>query len=132
MSHSPADQLRAKAVSLYNDLKPRAAQLTNKDRRAIPQQDMPSQDPALRVKNMQEVTYGYSKEQAVVEALRCFGCKNAPTPTVEHFERNEFVYIIGVADAKKIISAHGSARRERIGDKYFITIKGVRVDHFYQ
>jgi glutamate synthase (NADPH) small chain len=77
MSFIPQSQLKAEAVRLYDDLKPKSGALTAKDRKAIPQQDMPAQDPAARVKNMEEVTYGYSKEQAVVEALRCLQCKKA-------------------------------------------------------
>ncbi|MBN2351738.1 MAG: NADPH-dependent glutamate synthase [Spirochaetales bacterium] len=77
MSFIPREQLKTEAERLYNELKPKAAELTARDRRAIPQQEMPSQAPEERVKNMQEVTYGYSKEQAVVEALRCLQCKKA-------------------------------------------------------
>ena len=35
-----------------------------------------SQDPAERVKNFEEVSYGYNKEEAVLEAARCIQCKN--------------------------------------------------------
>ena len=52
--------------------------LDNKDRLAIPSQEMPSQDPSVRVKNMEEVALGYFPEQAKLEALRCIKCKNAP------------------------------------------------------
>ena len=78
MSYKTPQLLKAEAERLYADLAPRKGELTVKDRRAIPQQDMPAQEPAARVKNMEEVTYGYSREQAVVEALRCLQCKNAP------------------------------------------------------
>jgi glutamate synthase (NADPH/NADH) small chain len=77
MSYIPAKQLREEAERLYKELKPKATEMSNKDRRAIPQQEMPAQDPTERVQNMSEVTYGYSREQAVVEALRCLRCKNA-------------------------------------------------------
>jgi glutamate synthase (NADPH/NADH) small chain len=53
-------------------------ELKNKDRMKIPQQDMPSQNPNERIKNMQEVALGYFEEQAKIEALRCLQCKNAP------------------------------------------------------
>jgi glutamate synthase (NADPH/NADH) small chain len=52
--------------------------LTPKDRRAIPQQDMPSQAPVVRAGNMGEVALGYTEDQAVVEAHRCLDCKTAP------------------------------------------------------
>lgn len=39
---------------------------------------MPSQDPMVRRGNIEEVALGYSPEQARLEALRCFQCKNAP------------------------------------------------------
>lgn len=54
------------------------AELTAKDRREIPQQDMPSQDPAIRRSNMEEVAIGYTEEQVLVESQRCLQCKNAP------------------------------------------------------
>jgi glutamate synthase (NADPH/NADH) small chain len=45
---------------------------------AILQQEMPSQDPHERARNMDEVALGYSEDQAVIEASRCLGCANAP------------------------------------------------------
>ena len=35
------------------------------------------QEPAVRAKNFDEVCYGYNKEEAMEEATRCLGCKNA-------------------------------------------------------
>ena len=35
------------------------------------------QDPAVRAKNFEEVCLGYNKEEAMEEASRCIGCKNA-------------------------------------------------------
>ena len=35
------------------------------------------QDPQVRAKNFEEVCYGYNKEEAMEEATRCLGCKNA-------------------------------------------------------
>ena len=35
------------------------------------------QEPAVRAKNFEEVCYGYNKEEAMEEATRCLGCKNA-------------------------------------------------------
>ncbi len=39
---------------------------------------MPTQDPAVRAHNFQEVALGYSEETALQEALRCLNCKNMP------------------------------------------------------
>lgn len=36
---------------------------------------MPEQDAKVRATNFEEVSYGYSKEQAQAEASRCLGCK---------------------------------------------------------
>ena len=35
------------------------------------------QDPQVRAKNFEEVCLGYNKEEAMAEANRCIGCKNA-------------------------------------------------------
>ena len=35
------------------------------------------QDPQVRAGNFKEVCYGYNKEEAMEEAMRCIGCKNA-------------------------------------------------------
>ncbi len=50
----------------------------NRERMALPVQDMPCQDPVARARNMDEVALGYSEAQARVEAARCLQCKNAP------------------------------------------------------
>ena len=42
----------------------------------IPRQPMPEQDPKLRVRNFEEVPFGYSPQTATVEAGRCLQCKN--------------------------------------------------------
>lgn len=42
---------------------------------AIPRQKMPEQDPVNRIKNFEEVPYGYTPEMARQEALRCLQCK---------------------------------------------------------
>lgn len=39
---------------------------------------MPTQDPAVRAHNFDEVTLGYTMELAEAEAQRCLGCKNKP------------------------------------------------------
>ena len=39
---------------------------------------MPEQDPNVRNKNFEEVSLGYTKEQAMEEATRCLNCKHQP------------------------------------------------------
>ena len=35
------------------------------------------QEPEVRAKNFEEVCLGYTEEEAMAEAARCFNCKNA-------------------------------------------------------
>ena len=49
-----------------------------KERMAIEHQEMPSQDAKARRGNMDEVALGYTEDMAVLEAMRCLGCKNRP------------------------------------------------------
>lgn len=77
-THKTAQTLAAEAVALWNDYKDRQGELKVKDRIAIPQQDMPAQDPVERGGNQQEVALGYTDEQVRVESLRCLQCKTAP------------------------------------------------------
>ncbi|MDA3835935.1 MAG: NAD(P)-binding protein, partial [Spirochaetales bacterium] len=75
MSHD-LKTLQSNAKKILESIDP--SQLKAKDRLAIPLQDMPAQDPEVRVHNMNEVATGYTREQAMVEALRCLQCKTAP------------------------------------------------------
>ncbi len=77
MSHKNPAELRAEAITILGELKSKE-KIRTKDRLAVPQQDMPSQDPHTRNANMFEVTYGYFEEQARLEAERCLQCRNAP------------------------------------------------------
>ena len=70
------ETLRAAAATLLGELEGQA--LSPKDRMAIPPQEMPTQAPDVRCRNMDEVATGYSAEQARLEAMRCLQCKNAP------------------------------------------------------
>ncbi len=63
---------------LLAELLPRKDELKARERLRIPPQPMPNQDPAERVRNMNEVALGYTPEQARLEAMRCLQCKNAP------------------------------------------------------
>ncbi|RKY89836.1 glutamate synthase (NADPH), homotetrameric [candidate division KSB1 bacterium] len=49
-----------------------------KHRAAKKRVPMPRQDPKLRIANFDEVALGYSKDDAVKEALRCLQCKKSP------------------------------------------------------
>lgn len=78
MSEKTAQELMSEAKEIFAKILPRASSLTPKERIAIPAQEMPSQDPHERRKNMSEVAIGYSPEQVRLEAMRCLQCKNAP------------------------------------------------------
>ena len=42
---------------------------------SLVKQEMPTQAPDVRNKNYEEVSLGYTKEQAMEEATRCLNCK---------------------------------------------------------
>jgi glutamate synthase (NADPH) small chain len=52
------------------------ADMTKKERRAIPRQDMNERDAKERAKCFDEVTLGYSLQEAQFEAARCIQCKD--------------------------------------------------------
>ena len=60
MSHKTKEQLGAEAVQIWNSIKD--AQLSPKDRMAIPPQEMATGDPAKRAREMSEVALGYTDE----------------------------------------------------------------------
>lgn len=73
---SDPGKLQEEAKKLFDTIDP--GTLKKKDRLAIPQQEMPAQDPSERIRNMNEVTLGYTAEQVRIESYRCLQCKNAP------------------------------------------------------
>jgi len=75
MTYISPEQLAQSAIKALEFI---PESLSPKDRMAIPAQEMPTQDPAVRRTNMNEVALGYSPEQARAEALRCLQCKTAP------------------------------------------------------
>ena len=77
-NHTTQEELTALARSRLEEIAGMPQPLKAKDRLQIPSQEMPSQDPVERRGNVREVALGYSPEQARLEALRCFQCKNAP------------------------------------------------------
>ena len=78
MTYIPAEKLADDAKTVLEELNARTEPLKPKDRMAIPAQEMPSQDPAVRRSNMKEVALGYTPAQAKLEAERCLQCKTAP------------------------------------------------------
>ncbi len=74
--HEDIDSLNHIAEELLENLKGKT--LSAKERGAIPQQEMPTQDPKQRIHNMDEVALGYTDAQVRVEAMRCLQCKNKP------------------------------------------------------
>jgi glutamate synthase (NADPH/NADH) small chain len=85
--------------------KQQAGQMKPKDRYEIPPQEMPSQDPKVRRRNMNEVALGYTEEEARLEAMRCLQCKNAPC--VEgcpvRIRIKDFVGAIAEGDTRKAL-----------------------------
>ncbi len=78
MSHITPEALAEAAHRELELILKKTAPLTPKERISIPVQDMPTQDPEVRRKNVQEVALGYTPEQARLESMRCLQCKNAP------------------------------------------------------
>jgi len=61
---------------------------------------MPEQDPKKRIKNFDEVPYGYSLETAIEEAKRCLQCKNRPCTEGCPVEVDIPEFIKEIADGK--------------------------------
>lgn len=55
-----------------------ATKLKPKERMKIPRVTMPEQDPLVRNRNFDEVPFGLTEEQALLEADRCLGCPKQP------------------------------------------------------
>jgi len=73
MMHS-SEELSAKAKELLVEYLDKYDTLKPKDRTKIPSQEMPTQDPFIRRNNLEEVSLGFTEEQARVEAMRCLQC----------------------------------------------------------
>ena len=78
VKHRTKTELNKEAGKYLRKIKGHIDPIKIKDRMKIPVQDMPSQDPHERIKNINEVALGYTKDQALLEARRCLQCKNAP------------------------------------------------------
>ncbi len=55
-----------------------ANKIGNGVKSSIPLQKVSKQDPKTRISNFNEVSLGFTEEQAVVEAARCFNCNHHP------------------------------------------------------
>ncbi len=49
--------------------------MNTRERMAIPPQKMPEQPPGERINNQREVPFGFTPEQAILEAQRCLQCR---------------------------------------------------------
>ena len=74
--HVSIDELDKKAQAVLQQYE--GKDISAKERAQIPLQEMPTQDPQVRVTNMEEVALGYTESQVRAEALRCLQCKNKP------------------------------------------------------
>ena len=45
---------------------------------SLKKNEMPTQEPSVRIRNFDEVALGYTEELAIEEAARCINCKNMP------------------------------------------------------
>jgi len=112
--HPSNSELQTIATELLATLQ--AKTLSVKNRMAIPQQEMPAQDPLVRRANMQEVALGYSEAQARVEAARCLDCKTAPCVKgcpvgidipgfVKAIEAGDFAKSVGIIKQSSLLPA---------------------------
>ncbi len=74
--HVSLEELDKKAQAILERYE--GVDISAKERTQIPLQEMPAQDPQVRVTNMEEVALGYTENQVRVEAMRCLQCKNKP------------------------------------------------------
>ncbi len=61
-----------------SELLGRYAEMKNKEKLAIPPQEMPEQAPEVRRRNIHEVPLGYDEVSARMEAMRCLECPAKP------------------------------------------------------
>jgi len=89
----------------------------NQPKKIIPKKTpIPEQSPAVRRTNFEEVSLGYSLEQAVIEASRCLQCKkplcvtgcpvNVPIPRfIKAIQKNEFARAIEIIKEANLLPA---------------------------
>jgi glutamate synthase (NADPH/NADH) small chain len=105
MSHMTREELNALAEAKLAEIGGRGEALKPKERMAIPQQEMPAQDPDVRRANTSEVAVGYTEAQALLEAQRCLRCKNQPCQKgcPVSIEIRDFVTAIAQGDYQKAV-----------------------------
>ncbi len=67
---------------------------------------MRMQDPSERIHNFDEVTLGYAREKAILEAQRCLVCKKAPCSEAcpLHSQPQEYITFIAEGDFDKALA----------------------------
>lgn len=116
MTYISPEILQKDAENLLGELIPKKDTMKAKERTRLPSQDMPAQDPKVRVKNLDEVALGYTPEQARVEAMRCTQCKKQPCIAgcpvgidipkfIQHIADGEFQESINVIKEVSILPA---------------------------
>ena len=108
MSFQTPEELAEKAKTMIADYAEHCDILAAKVRAKIPAQEMPAQDPLVRRHNMEEVTLGFTEEQARLEAMRCLQCvkKTCVNDCPVHIDIPAFVKLIAAGDfesASKVI-----------------------------
>ncbi len=78
MNYRTPEEIEIEARELFSKYISRVDELKNKERIAIPLQEMPTQAPEVRIHNLQEVALGYTPEEAQLEAMRCIQCPTQP------------------------------------------------------
>lgn len=116
MTYIPPETLQKEADKLLQELIPKKDLMKAKERTRLPSQEMPAQDPNVRITNLDEVALGYTPEQARVEAMRCTQCKKQPCIAgcpvgidiprfIKHIADGEFQESINVIKEKSILPA---------------------------
>jgi glutamate synthase (NADPH) small chain len=116
MSYIPASQLAEEAKCLLDEYLDKVSTLKVKERQKIPAQEMPTQDPSVRAHNMEEVSMGYTFEQARVEAMRCLQCakkncmEGCPVKIdipafIDHIAKGEFEEAIAIVKETTLLPA---------------------------
>ena len=116
MTYISPETLQKEAEKLLQELIPKKDLMKAKERTRLPSQEMPTQDPNVRIKNLDEVAIGYTAEQARIEAMRCTQCKKKPCVAgcpvgidiprfIKHVADGEFQESINVIKEKSILPA---------------------------
>ena len=79
----------------------------------VPRQGMPEQDAHLRAKNFEEVTLGYTEEQALLESSRCLQCKK-PFCTTGCPVGIDIKSFIGLIQSREYLAALGKIKESSL------------------